>query len=191
LARWQRMASAQESSNQMANVGSRRPKEKSRCGSRVLLRPTETSRRGNRRSRRPKEKSWRSNQGSCQPTEKSRPGNRFSRRPKEKSRRGNRVLRRPLEKSRHGNRVSHRPLGKSWHGNRWIAPASWKIVDCAGHLKIRGMAIGYRAGLLNYCGAAIGVPRRPLEKSRRPRNNQQRRRWPEETANPNRTRNTT
>ncbi len=109
------MASAQESSNQMANGGSRQPKEKSRRGNWVLRRPTETSQRGNRKSRRPKEK----------------------------SQRGNRVLRRPLEKLRHGNRVLCRPLGKSWHGNWWIAPASWKIVarqlaDCTGHLKIRG-----------------------------------------------------
>ena len=56
LARWQRMASARQGSNQMANGGSRRPKEKSRRGNRVSRRPTETWRRGNQRSRRPEEK---------------------------------------------------------------------------------------------------------------------------------------
>ena len=117
-AQWQRMASGRESSNQMANGGSRRPKEKSRRGNRVSRRPTETWRHGNQRSRRPEEK--------------VRPGNRL------------------------------------------ITPAKRKN---------RGAAIKDHTGLFKNRG---GASHRPLENSRWPRNNQQRRRWPEETANPNR-----
>jgi len=65
-------------------------------------------------------------------------------------------------------------MKKLWRGNRPVTPAKRKN---------RGTAIKDHAGLFKNRG---GASHRPLENSRWPRNNQQRQRWPEETANPNR-----
>ncbi len=143
MAQWQRMASARESSNQMANGGSRRPKKKNR-GTAIEYRAGQQKHRGAAIGDRA---SLKKNRGVAIEDRAGQKKNRSVainfHAGQKKSYSAAINARRPKEKLQRGNRVSRRPLGKSRHGNRWIAPASWKItarqsVDRAGHLKICG-----------------------------------------------------
>ncbi len=141
--KWQRMASAQESNNQMAIGGSRRPTEtfvarqltncadkKKNCGAAIDG------------SRRPKEKLRRSNRGSRRPKKNCGPAIDGLRRPKEKLQRGNQQIApakkkiaarqstdRAGQKKNCGAAINRlrRPREKLRPGNQRIAPAKRKI----------------------------------------------------------------
>jgi hypothetical protein len=158
-ARWQQMASAQESNNQMAIGGSRRPTEKiaarqstGHTGQKKKLRHS------NRRIAR-----WqKENHGVAIGV---------SRWPKEKMQRGNWWIAPAKRKIMAWQLIDGAgQKEKSQRGNRWIAPAKRKIparqsTDYAGQKKkIAVRQSGYRTGQKKNCGSAIRVSRLPLQK---------------------------